>query len=326
MSFTRFEAHRRTALQTLSSRRIDGKVFKLGGTQMSRGEYETITIEAADPPAVLAEIGKRIDVLNSREAIGLGVVKDGLPPTGDITTKAATSGCQANPRATCNGRSRGRCRISTGPARAPSACCCSTATRRDSLHEILTALYPPFAEVAGLVRPSASASVKDPATGERLKTGEHLFVLLDEPAKAKACLDAILRLSWCVGVGRSAGWLGLAKDGDPLVYGPVDVTVGSPERLVYEGEVSLGKGLERLPRISTVIGGSGVLCAAASDRVRRPACAREAVQRTGRRRRRTIRRSWRNRPRSRRPIAPTTSRRRWRKASLGRRSRRNSTG
>ena len=86
--------------------------------------------------------------------------------------------------------------------------------------------------------------------------GEHLFVLLDEPAKAKDCLEAILRLSWCVGVGRSAGWLGLAKDGDPLVYGPCDVTVGSPERLVYEGEISLGKGLERLPRKSTVIGGS----------------------------------------------------------------------
>ena len=44
--------------------------------------------------------------------------------------------------------------------------------------------------------------------------------------------------------------------------GRVDVTVGSPERLVYEGEVSLGKGLERLPRNSTVIGGNGVLCAA----------------------------------------------------------------
>ena len=61
-----------------------------------------------------------------------------------------------------------------------------------------------------------------------------------------------MRLSWCVGVGRSAGWLALAKDGDPLVYGPCDVTVGSPERLVYEGEISIGKGLERLPRKSTV--------------------------------------------------------------------------
>ena len=57
--------------------------------------------------------------------------------------------------------------------------------------------------------------------------------------------------------------LALAKDGDPLVYGPCDVTVGSPERLVYEGEVSIGKGLERLPRKSTVWGGNGVLCAAA---------------------------------------------------------------
>ena len=42
-----------------------------------------------------------------------------------------------------------------------------------------------------------------------------------------------------------------------LCHGPVDVTVGSPERLVYEGEVSIGKGLERLPRISSVLGGNG---------------------------------------------------------------------
>jgi hypothetical protein len=181
---------------------------------------------------------------------------------------------------------------------------------KDNLREILIALYPGFAKVAALARPSASASVKDPATGERLKAGEHLFVLLDEPAKARDCLIAIQRLSWCVGVGRSAGWLGMAKDGDPLVYGSCDVTVGSPERLVYEGEVSLGKGLERLPRISSISGaGRGVLCAAeliaCADR-HAPGNSSTSSSRL----RRTIRRSSPSRPRSRRRIAPTISRRR----------------
>ena len=210
---------------------------------------------------MLAEIGARIDVLNSREAIGLGVIKDGHPPTGTITTKAAFERRQANPRATAKGIPRALSHFDwqgTGSL----GLLLLDGDEKDNLREILTALYPPFAEIAGLVRPSASASVKDPATGGPLKTGEHLFVILDEPAKAKACLVAVLRLSWCIGVGRSAGWLGLAKDGDPLVYGPVDVTVGSPERLVYEGEVSLDKGLERLPRVSKVIGGNGILCAA----------------------------------------------------------------
>jgi DNA polymerase len=260
VSFTRFEAHGKR-LSKHYERTLDGNVVKFGGTEMGRGKYETITIEAADPPAVLAEIGARIDAMGFREAIGLGVVKDGLPSTGDITTKAAYERRQGNKRATATGIPRALSHFNWPGAPAPGLLLFD-GDEKDGVAEILTALYPPFAEVAALVRPSASASVKDPATGERLKAGEHLFVLLDEPAKSKACLVAIQRLSWCVGSGRSAGWLGMAKDGDPLVYGPCDVTVGSPERLVYEGEVSLGKGLERLPRNSTVIGGRGVLCAA----------------------------------------------------------------
>ena len=49
VSFTRFEAHGER-LSKLYEQALDGKVIKLGGTQMSRGVYETITIEAADPP------------------------------------------------------------------------------------------------------------------------------------------------------------------------------------------------------------------------------------------------------------------------------------
>ncbi len=47
-----------------------------------------------------------------------------------------------------------------------------------------------------------------------------------------------------------------------LSYGPVDVCVGSPERLSYEGAAVVGKGLATLPRTASVIGGAGVLCAA----------------------------------------------------------------
>ena len=43
------------------------------------------------------------------------------------------------------------------------------------LSAILTKLYPPFADAAVLIRPSASASVKDPKTGAALKVGEHFM-------------------------------------------------------------------------------------------------------------------------------------------------------
>ena len=214
-SFTKFEAHG-DRLSKLYELGADGKVIKSGGTQLSNGRYETVSIEAADPQAALAEIGARIDALNFREAIGLGVVAMAF-------RCRATSPPRPNMRsarpASAQRRSRGRCRIFAG-LRTVVVCCCSTVTKQTACASILVELFPDFANVAVLTRPSASASVKDPNTGERLKTGEHLYVLLDEPAKSKDCLTAIMRLAWCVGVGRSAGWLALAKDGDPLVYGP----------------------------------------------------------------------------------------------------------
>ena len=47
-----------------------------------------------------------------------------------------------------------------------------------------------------------------------------------------------------------------------LVRGPIDASVGSLERLSYEGEAVVGKNIERLPRDSTVTGGTGLLCVA----------------------------------------------------------------
>ena len=275
VSFTKFEAHG-DRLSKLYELGADGKVIKSGGTQLSNGRYETVSIEAANPQAALAEIGARIDALNFREAIGLGVVCDGIPLSGDITTKAKYEKRKAGKRTTAIPRALSHFRW-------PSNGCgllLFDGDETDGLRNILVELFPDFANVAVLTRPSASASLKDPNTGERLKTGEHLYVLLDEPAKSKDCLTAIMRLAWCVGIGRSAGWLALAKDGDPLVYGPCDVTVGSPERLVYEGEISIGKGLERLPRKSTVWGGTRHVVCGRVTGVRQPACARQAVRRT----------------------------------------------
>jgi hypothetical protein len=118
---------------------------------------------------------------------------------------------------------------------------------------------PPFAEIALLSRPSASASVKDPRTGKALKTAEHCYVVIDDPSQSKACLDAFLRLSWCRGKGKAAGRLMLSKAGAVLVRGPVDACVGSPERLSFEGAAVIGAGLDLLPRTAQVIGGTGML-------------------------------------------------------------------
>ena len=62
------------------------------------------------------------------------------------------------------------------------------------------------------MRPSASASVKDPATGLRLKAGEHVFVLIDDPDQ----IEGVSARDPAVGVvhrlpAGSAGWICAGK-------------------------------------------------------------------------------------------------------------------
>ena len=87
VSFTKFEAHG-DRLSKLYELGADGKVIKSGGTQLSNGRYETVSIRPPIRKRHWRRSGARIDALNFREAIGLGVVCDGIPLSGDITTKA----------------------------------------------------------------------------------------------------------------------------------------------------------------------------------------------------------------------------------------------
>ena len=157
VSFTKYEA-RGMRLSKLYELGADGKVIKSGGTQLSNGRYETVSIEAADPQAALAEIGARIDALNFREAIGLGVVCDGIPLSGDITTKAKYEKRKAGNRTTAIPRALSHFGW-------PSNGCgllLFDGDETDGLRSILVELFPDFADVAVLTRPSASASLKDP--------------------------------------------------------------------------------------------------------------------------------------------------------------------
>jgi uncharacterized protein DUF3987 len=258
--FTIFEAPG-SRLSKLYRLGADGSVETNSGTQFAQGSYRVVDFDAGDPAGALAEIGRVLDELSSSEAIGLGVPLDGTI-TGRIITKYlhAQVGTDAIPR-TLN---------YFGWPDGPGLLLLD-GDDIDGLPAILSELYPPIADVALLRRPSASSSVIDPRTGKALKTGEHVYVIVDDPTRSKDCLDALMRLAWCRGSGKAAGWLKLSKSGAVLVRGPVDAIVGSPERLSYEGAAVLGKGLTTLPRTPRVIGGKGVLCAndllAYADRV-----------------------------------------------------------
>ena len=248
--FTAFVSNRR--LSKHYKRKPDGDLETLSGTQFSSGGYYVCEIPAAGVtgPSILATVGQVIDKLSSKQAIGLGVPLNGTI-TGTIVTKAqhAKGNITAIPRSLDHFGWPGLGLLLLD------------GDDIDGLPEILSELYPPFAEVAVLVRPSASASVINPKTKQKLKAGEHCYVVIDDPSLSDACLKALMRLAWVRGKDKGAGWLMLSKRGDTLVRGPIDACVGSPERLSYEGEAVIDDGISRLPRVSKVVGGSGMLCA-----------------------------------------------------------------
>ena len=222
--FTAFVSNRR--LSKHYKRKPDGDLETLSGTQFSSGGYYVCEIPAAGVtgPSILATVGQVIDKLSSKQAIGLGVPLNGTI-TGTIVTKAqhAKGNITAIPRSLdyFGWPGLGLMLLDGDDI--------------EGLPEILSELYPPFAEVAVLTRPSASASVINPKTKQKLKAGEHCYVVIDDPSLSDACLKALMRLAWVRGKNKGAGWLMLSKRGDALVRGPIDACVGSPERLSYEG-------------------------------------------------------------------------------------------
>jgi Family of unknown function (DUF5906) len=251
--FTIFVSKRR--LSKHYKQAANGHLETLSGTQFSSGGYYVAEIPASGltGPAILDAAGQVIDKLKSDQALGTGVPRDGSK-TGTIVTKAKHA----------KGNTTG---IVSAAAAIPRSLeyfgwpeiglLLLDGDDIEGLPDILSELYPPFREVAVLVRPSASASVINPATGKKLKSGEHCYVIINEPELSDACLKALMRLAWVNGHGR----LMLSKRGDVLVRGPIDACVGSPERLSYEGETVIDTGIVRLPRTSKAVGGGGMLCA-----------------------------------------------------------------
>jgi hypothetical protein len=248
--FTAFASNRR--LSKHYKRKADGDLETLSGTQFSSGGYYVCEIPAAGVtgPSILASVGQVIDKLSSKQAIGLGV-----PLNGTISGKIITKDQHEKGNTTAITRSLEHF------GWPELGLLLLDGDDIEGLPEILSELYPPFAAVAVLVRPSASASVINPTTKQKLKAGEHCYVVIDDPSLSDACLKALMRLAWCRGSGKAAGWLKLSKSGAVLARGPVDACVGSPERLSYEGEAVIDDGISRLPRVSKVVGGTGMLCA-----------------------------------------------------------------
>jgi len=94
-------------------------------------------------------------------------------------------------------------------------------------------LLPDLSGYARVIRASTSAGLYNLETGERFAAGggRHLYLLATNGADLPRFLRDLQARAWLAGFG----WIMVAGRGARLTRSIVDITVGSPERLVFEG-------------------------------------------------------------------------------------------
>ena len=98
---------------------------------------------------------------------------------------------------------------------------------------LLAELFPGLMKAARVERASTSAGIFNTATGQTFagSGGMHIYALVEDGADIPRALAALSDRLWLNG----CGWLHVGTAGQILTRSIVDASVGSPERLVFEG-------------------------------------------------------------------------------------------
>ena len=223
----------------------DGKIEKTPAANMLAGTAERLTLKAGNEAHGLLRL---LGGMQAHQAITLGRVLSGTGALNEkfqITTASRLH--DAPPGTIARTRSFFEFPRGTGFALADldlKGAPAGVLTRLEDvgLRRLMIDLYPAMANVASISRGSLSSAVHvegDPARRAGAG-GEHAFLLLDDVSRTPQFLGALHRLAWANGFG----WIMVDKAGRLHARSIVDVSVGQPERLVFEGDpASLGPGL-----------------------------------------------------------------------------------
>jgi hypothetical protein len=100
---------------------------------------------------------------------------------------------------------------------------------------ILTTLYPPLATAARVRRASQSACVRIEGAPANATRSQHVYVLLQRGVDTPALIERLHQRLWLTGFG----WIAIGAAGQLLEKSLIDCAVASPERLIFEGPVSI---------------------------------------------------------------------------------------
>jgi hypothetical protein len=199
---------------------------------MGRGAAERVRLNGS--PA--ANLASEIMDLGSHAAIVLGDLADGLPDRIKIEKHAA-----ADPTQGTFGRTK---QTFVFRANEPAAALLEHDQKgmpqdtRDRLREaggfesVIAALIPVYPHLARVLRASTSAGISNGDTGEQFPDsgGLHVYIVVKDGSDIPRFLDTLQKRAWLAGWG----WIWVAARSQMLVLSIIDVSVGSPERLVFE--------------------------------------------------------------------------------------------
>jgi hypothetical protein len=110
-------------------------------------------------------------------------------------------------------------------------------------YAVLLQLWPELVNGDFLIKPSSSAGVHSPDTEPAIASGFHMFVRIKNARAIPQTLQALHALCWDTGYGYHL----ISKSGQQLDRSLIDVSVGSPERLIFTADPILGEGILRTP-------------------------------------------------------------------------------
>jgi hypothetical protein len=216
-----------------------GKLISDGSAcVMARGRAARLALGGLD------DLAEAIAGLGSDEAIALGALRPDLPDRVDIAALDLVNG---TPRPDLVARIGANISFRAGApglvlldhdAKGMPADVERRLSVAGGFWGALVSVLPALAGIGRVERASTSAGLYRRDTGERLRgsDGRHLYICVTDGADAARFLKALHDRCWLAGFG----WLMVGMAGQLLERSIVDFTVGSPERLVFEGPPLLG--------------------------------------------------------------------------------------
>ena len=111
------------------------------------------------------------------------------------------------------------------------------------IYAVLLQLWPELEHGDFLIKPSSSAGVHLPDTEPAAASGFHMFVRIKNALTIPQTLQALHARCWDTGYGYHL----ISKSGQQLDRSLIDVSVGSPERLIFTADPILSDGILRTP-------------------------------------------------------------------------------